>query len=279
MPPIRFTGPCVQCGQSDPTGYYKKHLCNNCYRKNRRHERGLKQAGFPAKSGPCPVCNRTDLRLIKGMCKNCYKRIEQRKGNTTPRSKYTGPCITCGKTDDSKYFRKMCQSCYKKKTYAEKVKSQKRYCSDCNIEISRLTKTGRCSKCHYRYRYTHDEKYRDHFLESARKYWKTAKGKAKRNGYEHKKRLQKQQTDRFLQPNEWLAVLALYENSCAYCGKELTDSFDCTQDHVIPLSKGGTHSIDNVVPACRVCNARKGDGPPPNPVITLNLVVKDLTVT
>jgi 5-methylcytosine-specific restriction endonuclease McrA len=41
---------------------------------------------------------------------------------------------------------------------------------------------------------------------------------------------------------------------CAYCGKRAD-----TIDHVIPRSRGGTHSWENCVAACRVCNSRKAD--------------------
>ncbi|MDB4875733.1 MAG: hypothetical protein JWM41_2179 [Gemmatimonadetes bacterium] len=30
-------------------------------------------------------------------------------------------------------------------------------------------------------------------------------------------------------------------------------------DHVIPISRGGSHTRENVVPACRSCNSKKGD--------------------
>jgi 5-methylcytosine-specific restriction endonuclease McrA len=43
--------------------------------------------------------------------------------------------------------------------------------------------------------------------------------------------------------------------ACQYCG---TAAKDLTVDHVIPRSKGGMHSWDNVVTACRHCNHRKG---------------------
>ncbi len=41
---------------------------------------------------------------------------------------------------------------------------------------------------------------------------------------------------------------------CQYCGRR-ADSID----HVIPRSRGGAHSWDNVVAACHRCNAHKRD--------------------
>ncbi len=41
---------------------------------------------------------------------------------------------------------------------------------------------------------------------------------------------------------------------CAYCGKRAD-----TIDHVVPRSRGGSHSWDNCVAACRACNSRKAD--------------------
>jgi 5-methylcytosine-specific restriction endonuclease McrA len=43
--------------------------------------------------------------------------------------------------------------------------------------------------------------------------------------------------------------------TCLYCG---TFGGDLTIDHVVPRSKGGEHTWDNVVTACRACNHRKG---------------------
>lgn len=58
-----------------------------------------------------------------------------------------------------------------------------------------------------------------------------------------------------LTSTEWLAILAEVNGHCAYCDKEAK----LTLDHVIPLSKGGKHSKDNVVAACAHCNSSKGD--------------------
>ena len=45
---------------------------------------------------------------------------------------------------------------------------------------------------------------------------------------------------------------------CQYCG-EPRPSHDLTFDHVVPRSKGGMTSWENVVAACSSCNLRKGD--------------------
>lgn len=60
--------------------------------------------------------------------------------------------------------------------------------------------------------------------------------------------------DELLTPAEWRTILAEANGHCHYCGKEAK----LTLDHVIPLSKGGKHSKDNVVAACRRCNSSKG---------------------
>ncbi|GAA5028446.1 HNH endonuclease [Marivirga lumbricoides] len=47
-------------------------------------------------------------------------------------------------------------------------------------------------------------------------------------------------------------------HTCQYCGV----SKDLTLDHLIPRSKGGKSSWNNLVTACKKCNARKGDAKP-----------------
>lgn len=56
----------------------------------------------------------------------------------------------------------------------------------------------------------------------------------------------------------WSEVIRIYLaiGGCAYCG-ERTD--DMQPDHVIPLSRGGSNSITNIVPSCGPCNADKRD--------------------
>ncbi len=48
---------------------------------------------------------------------------------------------------------------------------------------------------------------------------------------------------------------------CQYCGDKFLQK-DLTLDHVIPRSKGGTTSWENVVSCCSICNHKKGDKMP-----------------
>jgi 5-methylcytosine-specific restriction endonuclease McrA len=50
-------------------------------------------------------------------------------------------------------------------------------------------------------------------------------------------------------------VFARDRYTCQYCGRETRD---LTLDHVVPRHRGGGHSWDNLVAACRICNHRKG---------------------
>ncbi len=48
---------------------------------------------------------------------------------------------------------------------------------------------------------------------------------------------------------------------CQYCGQHFY-SEELTFDHVIPRSRGGRTTWENVVTACQTCNLRKGDRTP-----------------
>jgi hypothetical protein len=46
--------------------------------------------------------------------------------------------------------------------------------------------------------------------------------------------------------------------TCQYCGRKAPDVI-LEIDHIIPVSKGGNNSIENLVSACRECNGGKSD--------------------
>lgn len=51
------------------------------------------------------------------------------------------------------------------------------------------------------------------------------------------------------------------KSTCQYCGTKLAKS-ELTIDHVMPRSRGGRDTWDNLVLACVKCNVRKGDRTP-----------------
>lgn len=56
---------------------------------------------------------------------------------------------------------------------------------------------------------------------------------------------------------QWQEVLRNQGWCCYYCECEMTQ-LTWTRDHIVPLSKGGSDDISNIVAACRTCNIRKG---------------------
>jgi len=58
-----------------------------------------------------------------------------------------------------------------------------------------------------------------------------------------------------LTDEQWAAMQTAWLG-CAYCAKT---GESMQRDCVLPISRGGRYTIDNVVPACRSCNASKSN--------------------
>jgi 5-methylcytosine-specific restriction endonuclease McrA len=55
---------------------------------------------------------------------------------------------------------------------------------------------------------------------------------------------------------EWEALKASYDFKCLRCGMQEPE-IKLTRDHVVPLTQGGSDSIDNIQPLCARCNSKK----------------------
>ncbi|MCC5908179.1 MAG: HNH endonuclease [Balneolaceae bacterium] len=56
-------------------------------------------------------------------------------------------------------------------------------------------------------------------------------------------------------------------STCQYCGTRS----DLTLDHVLPKSRGGADSWENLVTACNTCNVKKGNRTPEEAGMPLNI--------
>jgi 5-methylcytosine-specific restriction endonuclease McrA len=89
----------------------------------------------------------------------------------------------------------------------------------------------------------------DKEIERREKYYQTHKEQSK-NKY-HVRRARLLNNGIYLVKEK--EIKRLTESNCFYCGAK--DSIQI--DHIVPISRGGSHSIGNLIPACAKCNLSK----------------------
>lgn len=184
-------------------------------------------------------------------------------------------CSTCGKTkpltefgrrrDSPTGFRSACAPC-KRIADAAAMKRWRERNPDLTLRLAREYREQNREKERERFRrydQANREKRRlaiaasraenpDHHRELRRK-WRAAnleRSRARCRAYWHRRR---SGSDPSEEVDAYAELLLL--QACGYCGATENMSID----HVVPLSRGGKHTVDNLLPACRSCNSSKGN--------------------
>lgn len=62
-------------------------------------------------------------------------------------------------------------------------------------------------------------------------------------------------------PEQWLKCLEYWHHRCAYCGAQQSFWHIIEQEHYLSMTAGGEYTVLNIIPACKSCNASKGNRP------------------
>jgi 5-methylcytosine-specific restriction endonuclease McrA len=190
-------------------------------------------------------------------------------------------------------YKSRCRTCWNAQKRTERTAKLEKYLSrernytDANKDHYREIKRAhqkanpeKYKEALRKYRETHREKINvkardrrlqklDHYREIGRK--SREKHAEERNAYQRKygktnrdkltlfsnnRRARKFQAKGSHTDKEWQELKAFHNFTCLRCGKREPE-IKLTRDHVIPLTQGGTDSIDNIQPLCAQCNSKK----------------------
>lgn len=140
-------------------------------------------------------------------------------------------------------------------------------CSKCNQELNidlfqkdKANKDGYkyiCKECikkyFVRYYENNKEKYQQYGREYSKEYIKTEKGKISNKNNSHKRRELTKDSDL---TTDKLLEFKNNSKKCYWCGCNLKN-VKYHIDHYTPLSKGGEHTLSNLVISCDKCNLKK----------------------
>lgn len=214
------------------------------------------------------VCTR--CRLTKPYSE--FYTTSEKDANYKTYGGYSMPCRSCHKTiskartTTDEYRQRIRTKRATDKAYRENINAQRLAAYHANREsVSLKLKAKRASRTpeqkeadsvKRRSKLTTEQKLKNSVWLKA---WRsTPKGKAIKSSSNRTRKVRKMGIDAKLTNSQWLEALYVYGRNCIYCG---TDCVNPTIDHVVPLSKGGDHTLENVVPACSLCNTQKFNHP------------------
>lgn len=263
-------------------------VCNTCKRElpaNEKYFYKFKHAKDGLKSS-CKECQggkfikkETLPNGIKrcGDCKEAFPETNEHFNtykNAKGEYKFKSHCIECGKvrskdwrienidkyTDYHKAYAKTDACKVNRKRYEERNKDKvRRYKKDYRIKNAdriREYNSNRRANPEIRkklIRWNNDwkEKNQEHIRNYNRKYAQENKEYFRLAAHKRNQKINKLKFT--LTIEQWEGTLKEFNNKCAYCGC----SGNLHQEHVIPVTKDGGYTKENIIPACKSCNSSK----------------------
>lgn len=163
------------------------------------------------------------------------------------------------RAQNQRWYRRFGKAWYRKNRAKRRLRSKKYYRKERRLRISQQRARRRRYYWKNRDRINSTRRKRrvanlDHFRERDRKRY--SEHRLKRIVQQRNTQARRAGAPGEITPDQWRRLLRAYKFRCFYCGAKLLPA-NRTLDHKLPISRGGSNTIDNVVPACRPCNNRK----------------------
>ncbi|CAN7362413.1 HNH endonuclease [Paenibacillus sp. LjRoot56] len=236
------------CSVEGCEGKHKGHgYCNSHYGRFRKH-------GNPLVNVPiavfvydeiCSVGGCEREHVAKGYCSGHYQRF------MTHGDPLKGGAEISGRNFDNngKCSVEGCRGAYKSRGYCAKHYKRLTDHGDVLKSSRNYENNGKCSIENCDSEYHQHDLCKKHFRESNL-------SRLQVKVYGHKRRsLKRNSMVNDFTAKDWSKSLNHFNNECAYCG--CTDK-QIHQEHVVPISRGGSNTITNIIPACETCNTSKG---------------------
>jgi hypothetical protein len=89
-----------------------------------------------------------------------------------------------------------------------------------------------------------------------KRYKQSPKGKIMDKNHNHRRRELLGHGDG-ITLDQWIKILEIQNHRCNECGRKFSKKLKATEDHIIPLAKGGLHEFSNIQALCGKCNSTK----------------------